>query len=241
MKPTAHIICETSTRYDGNMSFKNGTVEEVLQNRIRFLEKNGTTIEQYIPMRCDHGETICIVDESDFFDTTTAEQEKYIPAEVLVTQSKKVALFLLTADCQPMSFYDQVTQTIALAHISRKTFTRNLVQKTVGFLHERFAVNPSNLLVYIGPHIKKESYAFTLPLQEESPELRAYTKMQNDYAHIDLEKGSVTHLLNTGVLPEHITVSPIDTGTSSEHFSYYRMKKEGADTTARIATVLMMK
>ncbi len=233
--PTA-ILCETSTVQDDTMSFKAGDEDLILQNRKHFLEKNGVAVEQCIPMCCDHGEKIVIVDEN-----TTLKHYKGIPAEVLITQKRGTALFLLTADCIPLSLYDPKTETIALVHISRKTFVQQLVQKTLGFLHTTFGVEPANLLIHLGPHIKKESYAFSLPLQEESKELIEYTEIRDSYAHIDLEKGSLAHLTHAGVLLEHITVSPIDTGSSSEHFSYFRAKKEARDTTLRIATVLMMK
>ena len=233
--PTS-TLCETSTVQDGTMSFKGGNKERILQNRKLFLEKNGITLEEYVPMHCDHGEHIVVVDHA-----TAATQHNGIPAEVLVTKSKNVALFLLTADCLPISLYDPVTETIALAHVSRKTFTQNLVQKTIGFLHTHFSIEPTNLLIHIGPHIKKESYAFALPLQEEHVELTPFMYIENKYAHIDLEKGSVTQLTILGVPKENITVSPIDTATSKEHFSYFRAKKEASDTTLRMATVLMMK
>lgn len=235
-----NIICVTSTTGDGNMSFKGAMKKEIIDNRTRFLRKYGIGEQEHIAMRCDHGEKITLVDR-DHFSIGVHTPEDQLQSEVLVTQRKHLALFLLTADCLPVSFYDPITQTIALAHISRKTLTRMLVQKTIAFLHNELGVNPQNLLVHIGPSIKKESYAFSLPLLEVHNELKNYIEIKDTVAHIDLPLACTSQLEKLGVLKENIFVSPIDTRTSSEHYSYYCMKKNNEQDTARMATVLMQR
>ena len=245
MMPYMHIfpstiLCETSTVDDGNMSFRSGTYDEVLAHRVQFLEKNSVSSSNYLPMHCEHGETITVVDDT-YSVLETAEPEKWIPSEVLVTQTKNLALFLLTADCQPMSFYDPVTDTIALAHISRVTLTKKLPQKTVHFLRQILGVKPENLLVYIGPHIKKASYTFNTPLKEVDLKLITFTEEENGIVHINLEEASIAQLHSAGIRIKHISISPIDTGTSIHHFSHHTLKKHGQAHTARMATILMMR
>ena len=235
-----NIVCETSTIADGNMSFNGASKKEIIDNRTHFLGKYGIGGQEHVAMRCNHGSKITLVDHNHA-GVGIFEPNDQIQSEVLVTQKKHLALFLLTADCQPMSLYDPITQTIALAHISRKTLVQELVQKTVGFLHDALGADPQNILVQIGPSIKKESYAFELPLQEESEVLKNYTEIKNDFAYIDLESASVAQLIATGIQKEHISISEIDTGTSVHHFSYYRMKKKGEPDTARMATILMQR
>jgi polyphenol oxidase len=221
------------------MSFGGSTVAEVTRNRKQFLEKNDASLSTYIPIRCNHEDTIvALTPDSHISDTT--EQEKGVVAEVVATQQKSVPLFLLTADCIPLSFFDPITQTIALAHISRVTLTKELVEKTVHFLTHSYGVSPKNLLVYLGPHIREASYRFPLPLLHSDPYIAPFTHMMDEYAHIDLT-GAATHaLIQSGVLRTHIAISEIDTGVSMKHFSYYRAKKDGEDTKNRIGTILMM-
>lgn len=226
-----HIICETSTIADGNMNFKESDEKEVISNRAKFLEKNGIAYADHVTMTCNHGETITLI---------TSHHLSPLQSEVLVTQQKNIALFLLTADCLPVSLYDPVTQTIALAHISRKTLVQKLVQKTVSFLYEELGVEPQNLEVYIGPHIKKESYAFALPLQEQSAALENCIEIKDGLAYVDLERACCAQLIERGIQAENIAISEIDTGTSRNHFSYYRMKKNREQDTPRMATTLML-
>jgi copper oxidase (laccase) domain-containing protein len=234
-----NIVCETSTVHDGNMSFESGTVAEVTHNRKQFLEKNGASLTTYIPIRCNHEDTIVALTHNPRSEDT-AEPEKGVVAEVVVTQEKNLPVFLLTADCIPLSFFDPVTKTIALAHISRVTLTKELVEKTVHFLNHNYGVSQKNLLACLGPHIRKASYRFPLPLLHSDSYIAPFTHVMNEYAHIDLT-GAATHaLIQSGVQHTHIAISEIDTGVSTKHFSYYRAKKDGEDTKNRIGTILMM-
>lgn len=234
-----NVLCETSKAQDGNMDFRFGGRNEVLENRTKFLERFGIAYQEHIAMRCDHGDIISLVDDRNEAMGATSQEEQ-IRSEVLVTQKKHVALMLFTADCQPVSFYDPVTQTIALAHISRKTLTAKLPQKTVHFLKQKLAVDPANVLVIIGPSIQKESYAFPLPLAEEHPLLVPHTEEKDGFAHIDLIGANLDQLIASGINKENITVSADDTA-SPEYFSYFMMKKNNASQEARMATILLMR
>ena len=222
------------------MSFRAGANQEVVANKTAFLAQFGIAYQEHIAMSCDHGEIITLVDET-YEGVGATNPQQVLRSEVLVTQKKNLALFLLTADCQPMSFYDPATQTIALAHISRKTIVQKLIQKTVDFLHTELRVEPSNLLIHIGPHIKKESYTFPLPLSEDTPELKEFITEKNGNAYVDLLEASLAQLTLAGINPNNIDVSPVDTGTSQEYFSYYKMKQNGEPDAARMATILMMR
>jgi copper oxidase (laccase) domain-containing protein len=234
-----NIICETSTVVDGSMSFLSGNQSEVVRNRNSFLRKCGVTQQRSVSILCDHGETIKDVTGSDAQEVTSGAEG--VKAEAVVTQTKNLPLFLLTADCQPMSFFDPVTQTIALAHVSRVTLGKQLPQKVVSHLVEHFGVKPEVLQVYIGPHIHKESYRFSLPLLHKDPNLSAHIYERDGYAHIDLTGGSIEALTASGVKENNISISDIDTTTSENHFSYFKLKHENKDTTSRIATVLMLR
>ena len=233
------LVCETSTVADGNMSFLYGPKQEVIANRTHFLQMHGVAYQEHIAMRCDHGDIITIVDSTHSALGATLQEDQVL-SEVLVTKKKHLALMLFTADCQPVSFYDPVTQTIALAHISRKTLVNKLPQKTVGFLRRELGVEPSNLIIHIGPHIKKDSYAFPLPLEETPQELQTFTQEKEGYAHVNLKGATIRQLTTAGIVKDNIAVSQIDTGTSDEHYSHFMMKESGTSQ-ARMATILMMR
>lgn len=239
--PNELVTCETSTRSNGDMSFKNNNPSEIQRNRKIFLEQYGSTSASYVPMNCDHGTVITTVTHLDVPSETYDGTVYGVQAETLVTQEKGLTLFLLTADCIPLCFYDPITETIALSHISRVTFEKELIEKTVSYLRKTFEVEPEHLIVYIAPHIHKNSYTFTLPLTYTNPKLLPYMETRGDTVHIDLTLACTDALIHEGVLTQNITTSPIDTATSNNHFSYFNMKQISGHTSARMATVLMMK
>lgn len=236
------MLFNTSTINDGNMSFRFGENDEVVSNRRRFLKENAADYADTICMRCNHGEYITAVNRGTPTQHFGAQrQEDQIEAEVLVTEKKNIALMLLTADCLPTAFYDPVQEVIALAHLNRKTIAHNLGQKTVGFLAEHHKSNPADIIVTVGPHIKPESYSFPLPLTEPTPpQLAPHMYEENGVVHIDLQASETAQLTKVGVKEENISFSPIDTYTSSEHFSHFESTRDDTKTHGRLATILMM-
>jgi len=233
------VVCATSTKKDGNMDFRFGDAEDVIANRSLFLKKHGILYEDHIAMRCDHTDRIALVTSFNP-EVGAISQEEQIHSEVLVTQEKGLALMLFTADCQPTSFYDPVTQTIALAHISRKTLCDRLSEKVIAFLKENVCVDPQNLIVTIGPSIQKDSYAFPLPLEETHKAFESFIEEKDGMAHIDLIGAHVSQLTSLGILSANISVSKEDTA-HSEYFSYYKAMKEGYEDQGRMATILMLR
>jgi hypothetical protein len=235
----SNILCETSTRADGNMSFRIGATQNSLGNRKQFLMDIGIDFQDHISMKCDHGAEISVV-TSDTIGAGATTQEDMILAEVLVTQEKGLALMLLTADCLPVSFYDPVTQTIALAHFSRETIANLLPQKTISFLREQFDIDPPNLLIHVGPHIHTSSYSFPADTHTIQSNLLPFTKEKPERMYVDLISACKHQLTQFGVSLENTTVSEINTATSSDHFSHYASRTQNAPE-GRIATVLMLR
>jgi copper oxidase (laccase) domain-containing protein len=164
-----------------------------------------------------------------------------LQSEVLITQEKNLALMLLTADCIPAIFYDPVQKIIALAHLNRKTIAHDLAQKTVDFLRERFKTNPADLLVHFGPHIKKESYYFPIPLAEKpKTQMAPFIEERDSIAYIDLTSAFLHQLEVSGVTKDHVTISDIDTGKSDQHFSHVRTQRNLQYPLGRLATIAML-
>lgn len=237
---SAAVITATSQRADGNMDFRFDPADIVIENRTRFLNKFGIRYAEHLAMRCDHKDVISVVDAHSSA-IGALDQKGQLYSEVLITQEKRLALMLFTADCQSASFFDPVTQTIALAHISRTTLIDGLPQKTIAFMREAFGVLPHDLLVKIGPSIHACSYAFPLPLEHTHDALVPYITYADGYAHIDLIAAHVDTLIKSGIHPDAISVSPEDTGSGHAYFSHHQCARNGIPDDGRMATILMMR
>jgi copper oxidase (laccase) domain-containing protein len=234
------VLVATSTRNDGNMDFRFEPEEVVIGNRTRFLDQFDIGYDEHLAMRCDHKDVISVVDRSSSA-RGARDQKGQLYSEVLVTQERHLALMLFTADCQSVSFFDPVTKTIALAHISRVTLLAGLPQKTIAFMQHEFRVLPQDLLVHIGPSIHPHSYTFLLPLEHTPAALAPYIAYEDGYAHIDLIGAHLNILERSGIRPDRITVSPMDTGTGNTYFSHHQCARKGIEDDGRHATILMMR
>lgn len=213
------MINYTSSKKDGQMSIQFAPEEEVLENRRRFLAKHGFKLEDYVLLLAEHKDKIKLAVGSE------------VVADALVTDKPGVVLFLLTADCLPISFYDPVQQVVALAHLGWKPTELELSRKVVEYLVDNYKTNPRDLEVVIGPGAGP-GYCYQSVEQEDNPSWRPYLHYRHGLVCVDLKKFNYNQLVKAGV--QKIEVSDIDTTTDENYFSHYR---EGA---GRMATIVAL-
>lgn len=238
------LVCACSDKSDGNMSFNWGERETVLKNRNAFLGKLGVKLEDSVAMFLKHGTEIAFADES-------SRGEEAMEVDCLMTRSKKVFLFVLTGDCLPIIFYDPVQKLIGLAHISRINTPLIFVKKIVGRFKKEGS-RPENIVVGIGPGVRKESYLFDRDeLRERTAKhdswkdflvsLPASPKLQRGEPYgktgIDLVGYTIHQLVSAGIPRKNIEVAEIDTITNENFFSHYRSWHTG-ESEGRMATAV---
>lgn len=226
----------------GNMSFRHndGNGEVVVENREKFLEKLGVSPDACVAMQTNDKKNIRLINQYSR-GRGIRDSEGAIRADCLVTEEKGVFLWLVVADCLPAIFYCRKPFFLALAHISRKNSALGLSTKIVEFLR-RLRVKPEELLVAIGPSIKKESYLFEpryLP-EAEKQEWRPFIQETKGLLSVDLLGFNVSQLKSAGVLEKNIVVDSFDTARSKMFFSHYRSKRDGLPE-ARFAAVVGVK
>lgn len=232
------VLYATSTKADGDMSLAFGDKKEVLHHRKTFLKKQGLLLEDCVVMQVEHEDTIVVVDTKDALKKKG--EDHVISAEALITKTKNLNLFLLTADCLPIAFFDPKKKVIGLAHLGWRPSERSLVLKIIKTFVKKFGSHPKDILVSIGPGIHKESYAFENPIQKTLPNWALYLHdLPSGGTQIDLVGYNKAELLEAGVLEEHIEVDPTDTGVSKGYFSHYRALRTG-EVEGRFATILSL-
>jgi hypothetical protein len=224
----------TSTIPDSNMSLRFDEAAQVIQNREKFLAKHKITWEQHVCMRCNHGDTIRVVNTRTKTDTN-----RMLDAEVLITQESDFALALLTADCLPALFFDNVTHTLALAHFSRHTIANELPKKVVVFLKKNFGVLAEDIQVSVGPHVHRKSYAFPLPQPSLPQTIDTYVERTDTNVYVDLPAAHSAQLIAAGIKEKNLHYSNVDTVTSPNYFSHHQATRKGGRS-GRIMTISMM-
>src|SRR6056297_1753524 len=225
-----------STVADGNLSYRWGEASEVAKNREQFLATHNRTEADCVEMEVEHSDGIEVVDRSH----TLGGTREVIKTEAFITNDPAVTLFLLTADCLPVTLYDPVNRAIALAHLGWKPTGLQLLPKTLERMQATYDTNPANVHVWIGPSISRDSYIQAEVKQKDDPAWQPYvTPAAEGGWRIDLQQFNIDQLLAAGIKQENITPAPTDTATDPTYFSHYRAVRTG-EPEGRLVTIVAL-
>lgn len=215
------LLHAISKKADGNMSFRYGTASDVARNRIKFLSRQGISIDDCVAMSLQD-ETSCMV-VSQEHKGRGMRQRDGVEADCLITQEKNIFLFLFVADCLPVTIHDERNTVVALAHLTRHNAGKDFIKKIITTIIQQTKITPDDLLVHIGPGIHKESYLHPQSIPQASePNWQPFiTNMPDGHVSLDLVGITTTYLTQNGVRPDQIQVSEVDTAKSSDYFSHY--------------------
>ncbi len=163
-----------------------------------------------------------------------------VHGDCLITNERRLFLFMLTGDCLPIIVHDQKRGIIALAHISRSNTGKLFAQAIVKKMIVEFGSQMSDLEVTIGPCIHKKSYIKKSVPEQAIPEWREFiTKTISGRVMIDLLGYNIQQLIGVGIVRDQINVSSIDTAQSKNYYSHRRSVRTG-EPEGRFATVAGM-
>jgi len=147
----------------------------------------------------------------------------------LFTREKGIFLFLMVGDCIPIIMVDAKKGALGLVHAGWKSTDQKIATEAVTQMKERFGSAPKDIIVALGPAIKKESYGFTDPVQKTLPGWKKFlVPLPEGRTGVDVVGYNRRQLELAGVPKESIFESEIDTGTDMRFFSHYRIKHHGS-------------
>ena len=82
-------------------------------------------------------------------------------------------------------------------------------------------------MVYFGPSISANSYAFPNPAQKNMVDWKEYIRFENNLYYIDLVGYIINDIKNFGINETRIINNNIDTATNKNYFSHYRSVHQG--------------
>ena len=215
------LILSTSKSKDGSMGLStNLNSPESIVNRTKFFNKLKIAPTQTIRAQLAHGATVKKVNKIPSNDFVSE-------CDALVTNRPNIFLYILSADCFPVFFYDLKVGVIGIAHAGWRGVIKNIVPKTVSSLEKSYGINLGNLKVVIGPGIRKCHFEIkedVLPNFSKCPQfiVRSKNKIFVDLAGII--KGQ---LYKAGIRPKNITDKNKCTfHLKQDYFSYRRDHNE---------------
>lgn len=99
-----------------------------------------------------HGDVVAVI------DAPLAADRCYEGADGLVTNQSGVLLGIYVADCCPVFLIDPARRCLGLVHSGKKGTELAIVRRAIEQMHERFASEPRDLIVQLGPCIRPPHY-----------------------------------------------------------------------------------
>lgn len=213
-----------SSQEDGTMTFRGNDPDQVVKNRQAFLEKVGINLSLATLVQVTYDDDFAryhTVNDSHKGEGMSVPQSKII-ADALVTTSPNHALFLPIADCCAVVLFDPVKKILMVSHVGRQSVEVDGARRSVKYLIQNHAVDPTLLLVWLSPAVGKATY----PLYA--------------FDNRGLHEVIVHQLKRAGVKKENIEVSGVDTAFDNKYFSHSQYRAGARNDDGRFAVVAMM-
>ena len=141
-------------------------------------------------------------------------------ADALISAHRGTALGIFTADCVPIFILDRATPAIGIAHAGwRGTFARVAVS-TLTQMEASFGTLATNCQIYLGPSIQKCCYTVSTELLDQFTE--RFGSTVHDGKNLSLQDANLTQLVEAGLPPTSISVSPLCTACRTDLFYSHR-------------------
>lgn len=145
----------------------------------------------------------------------------------LITEFPDFVLTSYYADCVPLLFLDPVEKIIANAHAGWRGTAMDMAGKTLREMNYEFGSKMKNILVGIGPAIKKHNFEVS---RDVASFILEYMPLSTDYITkksdrkwlVDLTGINQARLLEMGVLSANIEISDLCTYDNPEWFFSHR-------------------
>jgi len=144
----------------------------------------------------------------------------------LVTDVAGLALCARAADCSLVVVADPRHRALGAAHAGWKGSARGVVVNLVRALREAFGSRPSDLLAAVGPTIGVDHYPVGPEVASAFLKRRGwvkeYVQHRSGRLHFDLAGVNRRFLIETGIPPEQIEMSGLDTYADRELLHSFR-------------------
>ena len=215
---------------DGSIDFAPADFDSPLGNAQRaYLKKEcGVNIPRVFWRKQAHGDNIIEAKGG-------AGASKGCPdADAYITDEKKLPIAIRTADCVPVFIFDPVHRAIGLAHAGWRGTYKSIAAKTVLGMMEKYASQPADLRIVLGPSIRDCCYKVGEEFRHYFPD---FVRDRGGYLFADVVGANRDQLIKAGVRQENILDSGICTCCNKE---YYSCRRDGASAGRMISLMMLI-
>jgi len=203
-------------------------------NLKKVCKKLGCSKNNLILLNQIHSNIVCVINKIP---------KKKLTADSIITNKKKIALGVLTADCAPVFIYDPDNNLVSAIHVGWRGAYNKIITKTINnFKNKGSKIN--NLIAVIGPCIAKQSYEvqsdFLKRFLNQNKFNKNFFNFKNKKIFFSLNEYIKNQLKNSGV--ENMEIINKDTFLNKNNFfSSRRSLKNNFDDYGRNISIIMIK
>lgn len=218
--------------YDGlNLGLHLGDDEKLVrENRARFAESLGISLERLFEQRQVHG---CFARELADADDALAIADA--EGDGLVARLDGVAVAARTADCVPVLLAHPASGDVAAVHAGWRGAVAGVVPNAI----ERLAHDPTELLAAIGPHIRVGAFEIGEEVAGEMERAaggRAVVDRGREKPHGDLAKLVELQLLDAGLPLE--AIDDVGGCTYSDSALFFSHRRDRGKTGRHLSAIV---
>jgi len=205
----------------GPFLFKQGPRLKVIENRRKLFNKLSIKLKNVVMMEQVHGNKIKIVMRNDRGKGAFSKKTYLKKTDALITKVPQVFLASSVADCVPVLFYDPQNKIVSMVHGGWKGVAKNIGEKIVKEMKNKFKSDPQKIIAYLGPSIG--SCCYEISRKKDKNERinklpKAIIKKKNKI-YLDLKGVLLRQLLKAGLKRKNIEISPICTVCRNKDFA----------------------
>ncbi len=215
-----------------NLGFGRGDAEEhVYENFRRIGESIGVSSEDMVLSQQTHTTNVQVVKEADRGRGIT-KPLGWTDVDGLVTDVPGLVLVTFYADCVPLFFLDPVKHAVGLSHSGWRGTVGKIGKVTVETMVREYGSRPEDILAAVGPSICQDCYEVSADVIEAFQKQYGkkqwdslFYKKENGKYQLNLWRANELVFLESGILPEHISVTDVCTCCNPEILYSHRASK----------------
>jgi hypothetical protein len=194
-----------------NLSFRVGDDPvNVLKNREIFFGALGIPPGRLAIPGQVHGATVRRVDVPGEFPETDA----------LISTERGLFLCITVADCVPVLLFDPVHNAVGAVHAGWRGTASAIAVAAVKAMNAEFGTDPAGLIASIGPSASDCCYRVGAEVASRFPS--SFIRRERGESYVDLKGVNRSQLLDAGIQPGNVELSPYCTISGSSLFHSYR-------------------
>ena len=184
--------------------------------------------EQLITMDQKHGDRIWIIDKP----LAPSRSSLHYRSDALLTDQRKIAIGVLTADCVPILLVDPNHGAIGIIHAGWRGTLLGIAQKAIHQMSHHFGTCPEDLFVAIGPSIGECCYEVDedvmAPFRSSGWQWQSFSRPRGKGKwRLNLARANIEQMEDLGVRDEKCCRMRICTACNHDIFFSYRAEGPG--------------